>query len=158
MNERQRDFFLYEWDRRRRRGRIAIALMGGAIGAAGGLAFTLLMFGIPAMAGQSLGEIDTSDMAPFLGALARLLGPVGFMLALAVPAFAVLGLAAADRIFSLQERQYHHFLAQGARVPETRPAWTMRDRLPLLIVLGVGAAIAVFLIFMVFWELNRGTL
>jgi len=158
MNQRQRDLFLWIWSRRRTRGRLNIALIGAGIGALGGLGFTLLFFWLPTLAGQSIGTLDTSEMAPFLAAIADRLGPQGFVALAATLAFGGMGLFMADRVYSLNERQYQALLDAGASIPATKPMLTVADRAPMFAVLAVFAAIAIFLIVMLVWELQRGNL
>lgn len=114
MNERQRDLFLWVWSRRRTPGRLGMALRGAAIGAAGGVLFSLIM-------------------APPAGDFLR-------MLLMAIPAFGFIGLVGADRVFVSQERTYQSMLDAGAHVPPQKPAMQMADRGPAIAV-GIAAAI-----------------
>jgi hypothetical protein len=131
MNDRQRDLFLWVWSRRRKPGRAAIALRGLIIGVLGGVLFTLIMSpGAP-------GDV------PAYNAWGRLIGGWGEhlrMLALAAPAFGLIGWFGADRVFAQQEQMYLAMLKQGARVPDKKPVMEMRDRGPAI---AVGVAIAV---------------
>ncbi|MBI1187172.1 MAG: hypothetical protein GC206_07560 [Alphaproteobacteria bacterium] len=158
MNERQRDLFLWLWSRRRARGRMGAAIVGALIGLAGGLVFTVLFFGLPEMAGQSVGELNTDEMSPFTIAIANQLGPRGFVLLLAGGLFGLLGAGLAWRVYGMQEGQYQALLAQGARVPAARPHLRFSDRAPLFAVFAVVAAIAIFLIVMLVIEFGRGGL
>lgn len=144
MNERQRDLFLWVWSRRRKPGQTAIALRGGAIGALGGLAFTVLMSpGAP----SSVHAYDVGGQ--LFGALSEHLR----MLALAVPAFAAIGWVGANRIYASQEAMYQAILQSGAQVPDQKPRMEMADRWPALAVGVAGAIIAAFIIvlFAMYW-------
>ena len=114
MNERQRELFLWVWSRRRKPGRIGIALRGAAIGAAGGLLFTLIM-------------------GPGANDFFR-------MLFMAVPAFGLIALVGADRVFVAQENMYLSMLDAGAQVPAQKPVMQLSDRGPAIAV-GVAALI-----------------
>ncbi len=132
MNERQRDLFLYVWSRRRTPGQNAIALRGALIGAAGGLLFTLLMFGGGAV---SVGNTWPSLMH----ALSE-----GFrMLVLAVPAFGAIGYFGANRVYASQEAMYQAMLQSGAQVPAQKPVMQGADRWPAIAV-GIGAHVNLF--------------
>ena len=123
MNERQRDLFLWLWSRRRTPGRLGIALRGAAIGAAGGLLFTLIM-------------------APPADDFIR-------MLMMAVPAFGFLGLLGADRVFNAQEGMYQSMLETGAQVPAQKPEMKLADRGPMLAVIIAAAVIAGFIVLLI---------
>lgn len=120
MNERQRDLFLWAWSRRRKPGRLGVALRGAAIGAAGGMLFTLVL-------------------APPAGDVLRMLG-------MAVPAFGLIGLLGADRVFVSQESTYQSLLRAGAQIPQRKPDMQITDRGPAI---AVGIAVAIIAGFIV---------
>lgn len=144
MNERQRDLFLWVWSRRRKPGQTAIGLRGAAIGALGGVLFTLL---ISPGAPSSVHSYDVGG---------QLFGAIGEhlrMLALAVPAFGAIGWFGANRIYASQEAMYQAILQSGARIPEQKPEMQMSDRGPA-IAAGIAAAIiAIFIavLFAMYW-------
>lgn len=129
VNERQRDMFLWQWSRRRARGHTRVALLGAAIGAAGGLAFALIL-------GSSFGGHGPRDSAWLLQSL----GQWARLLALAVPGFAWIGYLGASRVFRSCEAMYQAILQRGAQVPAHAPALTRADRGPAI---AVGVAVAV---------------
>lgn len=144
MNERQRDLFLYVWSKRRERGLMNVALMGAGIGALGGLVFTIL-----------LGSQMSFDRGSYTGvsALLPMMGQVGKLLVLSVPAFAAIGFIGANRVYASQERMYQAILASGARVPEQKPVMQPGDRGPAIAVGIAAAIIAIFIIvlFAMYW-------
>lgn len=141
MSQKQDELFLWVWERRRRAGRLRTALIGLAIGALGGLLFTILMFGFG-------GEMQIAhDAVPPALRWATRFGAVGFMLVLAVPAFGGLGAVLADRVYQGQEAQYHAIRARGVAVPETKPQLTLAERGPMLAVLIAVLAIMAFIAF-----------
>lgn len=129
MNERQRDMFLWQWSRRRTRGYTTVALTGAAIGAAGGLAFALIL----GSGSGGDGPRDTAWLLQALGQWARLL-------ALAVPGFAWIGYLGASRVFRSHEAMYQAILERGAQVPAQAPVLTRADRGPAI---AVGVAVAI---------------
>lgn len=138
MNERQRDLFLYVWSRRRAPGQAAIALRGAAIGALGGLLFTLMLIGdIGADRGSYTG---VSAILPFIQR-------GGTLLVLSVGAFALLGFLGANRVFAAQESQYQAILATGAKVPDQKPVMQPGDRGPAIAVAIAAAVIVGFILF-----------
>jgi hypothetical protein len=144
MNERQRDLFLWLWSRRRLPGQTAIGLRGAAIGALGGVVFAFIL----------LGESGAAHGAyTGLSAIIPVIERGGLMLALAVPAFAVLGFLLANRVFASQEAMYQSLLAAGARVPERKPDMQPGDRGPAIAVGVAAALIAGFIIvlFALYW-------
>jgi hypothetical protein len=100
-----------------------MALRGGAIGALGGVAFTLLM-------------------GPPAGDFLR-------MLSMAIPAFGLIGLVGADRVFVAQERMYQSMLEAGAQVPAQKPEMRMADRGPAIAVAIAAAIIAGFILVLI---------
>jgi hypothetical protein len=144
VNERQRDLFLYLWSRRRSPGRARILARGAVVGALGGVAFAMIM----AHGGAHTPGAD--DTAGQLRSVVRLL-------VLSVPAFAGIGLADANRVWTSQERMYQSLLAAGARVPDRKPVMTMRDRGPAIAVAIVAVVIAGF-IAALFWASSTGRL
>ena len=146
MNERQRDLFLYLWSRRRAPGRARILARGAVVGALGGVAFAMIM----AHGGAHTPGVHADDTAGQLGSVMRLL-------VLSVPAFAGIGLAGANRVWTSQERTYQSLLAAGARVPDQKPVMTMSDRGPAIAVAIVAVVIAGF-IAVLFWASSTGRL
>ena len=122
MNDRQRDLFLWQWTRRRQPGQTAIAMRGAIIGAAGGLAFALIMF-------SGMGA-DNGSTASVL----NLLASAGKLLVLSVPVFAWIGYAGANRVFAANEAMYQSILKSGARIPDQKPTLTTADRGPAIAV------------------------
>lgn len=144
MNERQRDLFLYVWSRRRAPGQMAVALRGLAIGAIGGLVFTLIMIGdIGADRGTYTG---VSAILPFLQR-------GGTLLVMSVGAFAGIGFFLAGRVFASQEAMYQNMLAQGAQIPAEKPVMQSADRWPAV---AVGIAFAVIAGFIAFVWITLG--
>lgn len=139
MNERQRDLFLWLWSRRRKPGQAAIAMRGAAIGALGGLAFALLM--------MSQGGGDRGSYTG-LSAIIPLFERGGMLLALSIPAFALIGFVSANRVYASQEAMYQAMLAQGARVPEQKPVMQPSDRWPAVAVAIAAAIIVGFIAFL----------
>ena len=129
MNERQRDMFLWQWSQRRRRGHSTVALRGAALGAAGGLAFALIL-------GANFGGSGPRDTAWLLQSM----GQWAKLLVLSVPAFASIGYLGASRVFRSYEAMYQAILQTGARVPAQAPVLTLGDRGPAI---AVGVAMAV---------------
>ncbi|MEZ6023573.1 MAG: hypothetical protein R3C16_09245 [Hyphomonadaceae bacterium] len=142
MNERQRDLFLYIWSRRRTPGQAAVALRGALVGAAGGLAFALIM----------LSAINTEGGNTWAAQLEQI-KQVGMLLVLSVPAFAFLGFILANRVFASQEAMYQAMLRTGAQVPAEKPVMQAADRWPAVAVGVAAAIIAVFIIalFIAYW-------
>jgi len=144
MNERQRDLFLYLWSRRRKPGQTAISLRGAGFGALGGLAFALLMLGeVGADRGHHTG----------ISVIIPLIERGGMLLALSIPAFALLGFVLANRVFAAQEAMYQSILATGARAPAEKPVMQAGDRGPAIAVGIAVAVIAAFIIvlFVMYW-------
>jgi hypothetical protein len=129
VNERQRDMFLWQWSRRRVKGHGTVALRGAAIGAAGGLAFALIL-------GSGFGGSGPRDTAWLLQSM----GQWAKLLVLSVPAFASIGYLGASRVFRSHEAMYQAILQTGAHVPAQPPVLAMADRGPAI---AVGVATAV---------------
>ena len=135
MNERQRDLFLWQWSRRRTRGRMAVAVRGGVIGACGGVVFALIL------SAGSRG--DNGSVASVLGVLKQGIA----VLAMAVPAFAWIGYLGAGRVFVANETMYQAMLKSGARVPEQPPQLRAGDRGPAIAVAVAMMLIVAFIVF-----------
>lgn len=148
---------MWKWTRRRRHGRLGVLLLGLAIGAAGGLAFAILMLWGMTMNGASF-SLNEDEMSPLLLWLGRLLGPTGFLFAVSIPAFAGLGAILSFRAWDIIEHRYHTLLNTGARVPEERPLLTLKERMPTLIVLAIFGLLVLGALYGLWWELNRGAL
>jgi FtsH-binding integral membrane protein len=146
MTERQRDLFLYQWSRRRRPGGTRIALRGAAIGAVGGMTFWWILV----RGGAATGGVLPYDYA---GQIRSALG----LLALAVPAFALIGWTGARRVWTTHEGLYRSLLGAGARVPEEKPALTLADRGPALAVAITVVVMAGFILYL-FWAASTGRL
>lgn len=151
MTPRQAQNFLYEWERRREAGMGRVLLLGAGIGALGGLIFAALFWGLSP--NLSLNE---AELPPFLLLFARWVGPVPFVFTLALPAFAGLGAYLALVAWRKLEAQANALREQGHRPAERKPTYSLKDRAPGLIVVGVGVLMIAGLLFGVWWELNRG--
>jgi len=138
MNERQRDLFLWQWSRRRRPGRTAVALRGAMIGALGGVAFTLIM-----LCGTGVDRGSYTGISVILPWIQR----AGLLLVMSVPAFGAMGLAVAHRVFRSQEAMYQGLLAAGFEVPDAKPVMQTTDRWPAILVGVTVILIAAFIIF-----------
>ncbi|MGQ0801981.1 MAG: hypothetical protein ACT4NL_17935 [Pseudomarimonas sp.] len=131
MNERQRDMFLWQWSRRRRPGRFMFAIRGAVIGALGGVLFAWLMFfGMDEGANRSTAAVLSMLQSGLLMVLA------------AIPAFAMLGLTAALRVYSGQEAIYQQLLLAGHPLPSQAPSLQAGDRGPAI---AVGIAVLVII-------------
>ena len=139
MNERQRDLFLWVWSKRRTPGQAAIALRGAAIGALGGLLFTLLLIGD--IGGDRGSYTGISAILPFIQR-------GGTLLLLSVGAFAFIGFVGANRVFAAQEAQYQAILSTGAKLPDRKPVMQPGDRGPAIAVAIAVAAIVGFIAFL----------
>lgn len=157
MNEREQAAFLWQWTQRRKHGRLRVLLLGLGVGAAGGLAFALLMLWAMTYDGGSF-SLNQDEMAPFFLWLGRLLGPTAFLFVVSIPPFALLGAFLADRVWGLIESRYHALLDAGARIPSEKPRFTFRERAPALVVLGLFALLALGMLFGLWWEVTRGSL
>ena len=142
MNDRQRDLFLWLWSRRRKPGRVAIALRGAVIGAVGGAVFAGIMLG-------AIGKGGTHSSEAFLASLKD----AGLLFGLSIPTFAAMGFALAHRVFSTQEAMFQSLLRDGARVPDEKPVLTTRDRGPAI---AVGIVVAVIVAFIVILFIKFG--
>ncbi len=118
-----------------------MALLGFAIGALGGLTFTILMFGF----GGNM-SINHDEVPPALE-WATKLGPVAFMLVMAVPAFGALGAITIDRVYQGQEAHYQTLLARGVAAPTTKPVLTAAERGPMIAVILAVVVIIAFILF-----------
>ncbi|MBX3430533.1 MAG: hypothetical protein KF779_13210 [Hyphomonadaceae bacterium] len=144
MNERQRDLFLYQWSRSRAPGQMAISLRGAAIGALGGLLFTLMLIGD--VGGDRGSYTGLSAIIPFIER-------GGKLLVLSVGAFAAIGFGLANRVFASQEAMYQSMLATGAQPPAEKPVMQGADRWPMI---AVGIAVAVIAGFILFVAITLG--
>jgi len=79
------------------------------------------------------------------------------MVTLAVPAFAIIGLLGANRVYSANERMYQSMLQAGASVPAQKPTMQVLDRWPAVVVGIVVAIIAGFILYL-FWASSTGNL
>ncbi len=145
--------FLFEWSRKRAGGLKKVLLLGVGIGAAGGLVFAILM--AAATPGISLNE---EEMAPFVLLIARALGPLPFLFLVSIGAFAGLGAFLSLTVWRQMEGRYHALLNAGYQPPAQKPVFTLKQRLPGLIVVGVLLLVCIWLVGMVIWEINRGAL
>lgn len=144
MNERQRDLFLWLWSRRRTPGQTMVALRGAAIGALGGVVFTVMLL--------SQTHIDRGDYTG-LSMILPFFQQGGTMLMAAVGAFGGLGFVLSNRVYASQEAMYQSMLTAGARVPEQKPVMQPGDRGPAVAVAIVFAliALAIIALFIAYW-------
>ena len=146
MSPAQRDTFMWEWGKRRARGRLHFLLLAAAIGAAGGVLFVVLMFG---MSGGNLRYSGMEEQPAYTiaGQLQPLISAI-IMLGMAVPAFGFLGALGAWRIWNGQEFQYQKLLEHGAVPPTQKPAPLQgADRAPQIAVFIAVGVIALFILF-----------
>jgi hypothetical protein len=156
MKEHEQAAFLWQWTERRRIGKRGALLFGLGIGALGGLLFAVLM--LYAMTANG-GTFEVSDdVAPFFRWLADLLGPTGFLFVVAIPPFALLGAFLANRVWGMLDSRYVALIDAGVRIPDTKPRWSLKDRAPALAVLGGFILLALWLLGMLFWEIERSGL
>lgn len=153
MTPKQAQNFLYEWGKRREGGIGKVLLLGAGIGAVGGIFFWALFWALSP--NLSLNE---DAFAPFLLLLARAIGPVAFLFLMAVGAFGGLGAFIGLTVWRKMEAQYHQLLAAGVRPAAEKPVYTLKDRMPGLIVIGVAVLVLIGLLFGTWWELNRGSM
>lgn len=145
--------FLYEWDKKRAGGFGKVLLVGASVGAAGGLVFAIIM----AVATPGM-RISEDDMAPFVLLIARAMGPVPFLFLISIGAFGGLGAFLALTVWRKMEGRYHALISAGHRPPAQKPVFTLKQRLPGLIVVGFFVLLCIWLIGMAIWEINRGAL
>ena len=145
MNERQRDLFLYIWSQRRKPGQAQIALRGAIIGALGGLAFALILFG----------DVTSGARGAYTGlsVIIPIIERGGLLLLLSVGAFGLIGFTLANRVFASHEAMYQSMLASGASVPDQKPQMQPGDRGPAVAVAIAAAAVAAFIValFIAYW-------
>ena len=153
MSERQAQNFLYEWGKRREGGIGKVVLLGAGIGAIGGLFFWAMMWALA----PNL-SISEAELPPFLVLLARAIGPVAFLFVMAVGMFGGLGAFISFTVWRKMEAQYHQLLAAGARPATEKPVFTLKDRMPGLIVIGIAVLVMIGLLFGAWWEINRGSM
>ena len=153
MTPKQAQNFLYEWGKRREGGLGKVLLLGAGIGAAGGLLFGVLFWA--ASPNLSLNE---DEIAPLLLVYARAVGPTVFLFTLALPAFAGLGAFLAFYAWRMMEGRYHGLIDAGVRPASQKPVYTLKDRMPGLIVVGVAVLVIIGLIYGLWYEINRGSL
>jgi hypothetical protein len=145
--------FLYEWTRKRAGGLGKVVLLGVGAGAAAGLFFAILM----AAATPDM-RLNEDEMAPFVLVIARAMGPLPFLFLISIGAFAGLGAFLAYGVWRRMEGQYHALISAGHRPPARKPVFTLKQRLPGLIVVGFFVLLCIWLIGMMLWEINRGAL
>lgn len=131
MNPRQRDLFLWQWSQRRRVGLRTVAWRGALLGAAGGLAFALLL-------GSDWGSSGGArDVAWALAAAKQWV----LLLLISIPTFAGIGYATTTRAYRAHEFMFQRLLQSGAVVPSAPPVLRWADRGP-----AIAVAVAVSLI------------
>lgn len=140
MNDRQRDLFLWEWSKRRKRGLWRVTLLGGLIGGLGGLVFALVLMQAPEVGPRH----GLSSLIPLLERFFQ-------WIFWSVPPFAVIGMGFAYRTFSRNELWFQLLLDGGAKVPEQRPILQPGDRWPLYVT--IAAAILICIGVVVIWVL-----
>lgn len=146
MSPAQRDTFMWEWGKRRARGRLHFLLLAAGIGALGGVLFVVLMFGLSGGNLRFTG-IEEAPRYTIAGQLQSLISAI-IMLGMAVPAFAGLGALTAYRVWNGQEVQYQRLLEQGAAPPAQKPAPLQgMDRAPQIAVFVAVGVIALFILF-----------
>lgn len=138
-------------------GRAGALLLGLGIGACGGLLFAVLMYWAMTMNGGSF-RLNEDEMAPFLLWLGRLLGPTAFLFVVSIPPFALLGAFLVNRVWDMTDARYVAMIDAGARVPDEKPSFTLKERMPAMIVLALFALLALGLLYGLWWELHRGAL
>lgn len=124
MNTRQRDLFLWQWSQRRRVGLRTVALRGTLIGAAGGLAFALIL------GSDWSSSTGARDVAWALAASKQW----AQLLLMSVLSFAGIGYALTTRVFRAHEFMFQQMLQSGAVVPAAPPVLTLSDRGPAIAV------------------------
>lgn len=135
MNERQRDRFLFEWSRRRTKGKRGAARQGMIAGAVAGVVVAGLL-GAPV--GWSAGTAGVPPRNAYDLVLSGM--PLTVV---SVPLFASIGRAIAARRWLQCERRYRLLLIDaGVSVPRTRPPLRLADRAPLFAVWGAIAFVA----------------
>ncbi|HRP11698.1 MAG TPA: hypothetical protein PLK37_11730, partial [Terricaulis sp.] len=103
-------------------------------------------------------SLNEDEIAPFLLIYARAVGPAPFLFTLALPAFAGLGAFLAFNAWRMMEGRYHGLIDAGVRPASEKPVYTLKERMPGLIVVGVVVLVIIGLIYGLWWELNRGSL
>lgn len=146
--------FLWDWTRKRERGRMRVIGLGAGIGAIGGAVFAIAML---AAIGPSIG-FSQDSMSPWVYAFAQAVGPAVFMFMLAVPAFAFIGVIVAIRVWRMQEYRYATLLYEGATVPITEPPRVPGENNAKIIALVIIALVAIGAGFGVWHEINQGNL
>jgi len=134
--------FLWLWSRRRKPGRLAIAIRGLVIGAVGGVVFAGVMLG-------AVGKGGNHSTAAFLASLKD----AALLFGLAVPAFGAMGFFMASRVFASNEAMYQSLLRAGATVPGEKPVLRASDRGPAI---AVGIVVAVIVVFIVVIAIKYG--
>jgi hypothetical protein len=155
MNEQASNArFLWDWTQKRNRGRARVLGLGAGVGAIGGAVFAIAML---AAAGPSI-RLSESSMSPWIFAIAQAVGPAVFMFMMAVPAFAIVGIVAAQSVWRLQERRYQMLLYQGAVVPQSEPPRVPGENNAKIIMLVIIGLVAIGAGFGVWYEINQGNL
>jgi hypothetical protein len=153
VNAKHEANFLYEWGKRRQGGWRKAMMLGAAIGAASGLLFAVLM-----LAASPELSLNEDEFPPFLLLLARAMGPAPFLFLISLVSFAGLGVFLAFSVWRMMEGRYHSLIASGVRPANVKPVYTLKDRAGGLIVVGVAVLVSIWLIGMLWWEINRGAL
>lgn len=157
MNERQQAHFLWDWSKKRQGGPIRFMLYAAGIGAVGGIAFASIMLWAMTLNGASF-SINEDEMGGFLVLIARALGPTGFLFFLSVPAFALLGVFLSHGLWGMQEGMYQSLMQSGAVPPASKPQLHWKDNAGKWAVVGVFVLLAIWLLYMLHWEITRGAL
>lgn len=136
MQGKQQQLFMWQWSQRRARGRNGTTLRGALMGAIGGAVFAFFL--APNSRKPGVHAYD------FLGTLLS----AATVMALSVPIFAVLSAILARRVFSSQEAMFQSSVQAGVPIPAQRPALSLAERWPLIVVVGVALVIAGFIGFL----------
>lgn len=148
---------MWGWTRKRTQSRAKVLWRGAIIGAVGGLLFATLLLYAMTRGGASFG-VSEDATGPILGAIANVLGPTGFLFFLSVPAFAGLGAWLAGRVWEMMERRYQLLLQAGERVPLDEPILSANDRLAKWAIIAGFALLCLFMLGVLIWQINHGTL
>jgi MFS family permease len=146
--------FLWDWARKRERGRMRVIGLGAGVGAIGGAVFAIAML---AAIGPSI-RFSEDSMSPWVYAFAQAVGPQIFMFVLALPAFAFIGAFVANRVWRMQEYRYATLLYEGATVPVTEPPRVPGENNAKIIMLVIVALVAIGAGFGIWHEINQGNL
>lgn len=157
MTNREESIFLWGWARRRREGQRVTLVRGLLIGAIGGFVFAAIMLFAMTQGGASFG-VSEEAAGPILGAIARVLGPTLFLFVISIAAFAGLGVFVSIVIWRRMEWRYHALLDAGRHVPLDEPVLTAAEKRTKWIIVGGFGLLSLFLLGMVLWEIQSGTL